>query len=687
MSDLEISGISSTFPEVSTSSKGLIREFQNNVALSYRKWKRHYREIEHSRRYALGKTTWRSQTVTAGQANQEAGRIVKGNIIHATLQNLLPLIYAKNPEISVKPNEHVDPSGYDYRTADLFANTLQVVLNSCLRKAELKRVAKQVLRSCMVSKIGIIKVTYQRDYIKDPLVSRQLNDAQESLAALIDTINKEDDVDSQDKDALVQEQNMIVESLTEQSMVMRREGLNLGFVRPEDFRMDTSLDSLQDYKQASWMANRTWMTPKEVMSRFQLDKKEIEKFTTYRRNQNGIPQRLTRDASTGDSEDVSIAIPIWEYWDKITQTVYTWAEGGDTYIKTPFHPTKMGDCWFPFFILGLNWIDGEEWPISDVDLLENLQDEYMTIRTQAAKHRDLSAPFYVADSSRINYEDIETFSNATIGDIALINASGAGVNTVFQPAATPPFNPMIYDTSSIRSDIEWISGLGDAARGSVSRSKTATEANILQEGLSTRVNEKVDLLEEWLTDLAKFSSEILLQEMSPEMVLQEAGENAFWPQLDKQTLYDRINIEIRAGSTEKPDKNVEQMRWIELMPIIMQNIDAIQMMRAQGIPDEFNPFINLVKETFKRFDERIDITKFIPPIPQDIMEYASQNEQMQAAMQAGGNRYGGKQAQAGQQPAQAGGRASPEFVQQENSPANRVNQRSRNRHRTPEDLG
>ena len=114
----------------------------------------------------------------------------------------------------------------------------------------------------------------------------------------------------------------------------------------------------------------------------------------------------------------------------------------------------MGDCWFPFFILGLNWVDGEEWPISDVDLLENLQDEYMTIRTQASKHRDLSAPFYVADSSRINYEDIETFSNATIGDIALINASGAGVNTVFQPATVPTFNPMIYDTSAIRQDIE-----------------------------------------------------------------------------------------------------------------------------------------------------------------------------------------------------------------------------------------
>ena len=165
--------------------------------------------------------------------------------------------------------------------------------------------------------------------------------------------------------------------------------------------------------------------------------------------------------------------------------------------------------------------------------------------------------------------------------------------------------------------------------------------------------------------------------MPPEMVMQEVGQNAFWPKLDKQTLYDRINVEIKAGSTEMPDKNQEQMRWVELMPIIMQNIDAIQAMRMQGIPDEFNPFINLVKETFKRFDERIDVAKFIPPLPEDVQEYVMQNEQMQGAMNP----------QMGGQPApKPGGRARPEFVRQENSPANRVNQRSRNQYRDPQDL-
>ena len=57
--------------------------------------------------------------------------------------------------------------------------------------------------------------------------------------------------------------------------------------------------------------------------------------------------------------------------------------------------------------------------------------------------------------------------------------------------------------------MEWISGLGDAQRGGIMRAKTATEANIQQAGLATRVAEKVDITEGWLKDLAWFAAEIL----------------------------------------------------------------------------------------------------------------------------------------------------------------------------------
>ena len=51
--------------------------------------------------------------------------------------------------------------------------------------------------------------------------------------------------------------------------------------------------------------------------------------------------------------------------------------------------------------------------------------------------------------------------------------------------------------------------------------------------------------------------------------------SAFWPILNKQHLYDSVYIQITAGSTAMPNENEERMRWIELMPLIMQNIQMV----------------------------------------------------------------------------------------------------------------
>ena len=302
-----------------------------------------------------------------------------------------------------------------------------------------------------------------------------------------------------------------------------------------------------------------------------------------------------------------------------------------------------------------------------------------------SKHRELSAPFYVADSSRINFEDIETFSNATIGDIALINAGGTGVNNVFQPAHTPPMNMNVYDTTPIRSDIEWISGLGDAQRGGIMRAKTATEAAIQNEGLATRVSEKIDSVEAWLREMARFSAQLLLQEVPPQKAIEIAGPHAFWPILNKQQLYDSVYIQITAGSTAMPNENEERMRWIELMPLIMQNMQMVQSLRDVGVPDQFNPYIQLLEETFKRFDERIDVSQFMPPMPEQIQAQVLQNQVMQQLMMGDKGGQGGGGVGPSKPGAQPG--MPSEFTQQlnevQNAPGNRVDQRERNQYRQP----
>ena len=113
------------------------------------------------------------------------------------------------------------------------------------------------------------------------------------------------------------------------------------------------------------------------------------------------------------------------------------------------------------------------------------------------------------------------------------------------------------------------------------------------------------------------------------------------------------------------------------MPIIMQNIQFVQQIRQMGIPDQFNPYVQLLEETFKRFDERIDIGKFLPPLPQEMQQAMMQDQVMQQAM---GNSSGSAGSAA--QPPQA---APPQEVNEAvNAPENRTNQRLRNNQRTPQ---
>ena len=77
-------------------------------------------------------------------------------------------------------------------------------------------------------------------------------------------------------------------------------------------------------------------------------------------------------------EDKQIAI--MEIWDKNTQSVYTLAEGCDYWLREPYSPNKVGERWFPFFLLPYQVVDGQFVAPSLVDLTERLQAEHNLAR-------------------------------------------------------------------------------------------------------------------------------------------------------------------------------------------------------------------------------------------------------------------------------------------------------------------
>ncbi len=607
----------------------LIKKLQKNINKSTRKWKNDYKAIKAAREYVKGRSNTLSDIIGPDGNHLASTQTHNANIVYSTLQALMPYLYAKNPEVMVRPTTQADPETTDYERAALFSDTLEIILNRSLREADLKRTAKQAIRDVQTSRVAVVKVGYQTDYYRDPIVYRRIEDMQKKMAELRGNAEQMDDTENteEDKDALNQQMENQIKALQAKVEVVRAEALIIDPIPIDDFRIDPNIDNLIRYREAKWMAHASYLEPTELQAKFEgTDNDDVKKFNKYARNAAGIPERmgheLAAEFTTGqpdeDTELVELCL-VWEYWEKTSNTVYNWAEGGEDWLREPHQPELLGQRWFPFFVLGFNWMDSSvEFPTSDVELLENLGREYDSIRRQGFAHRKLSKPHFIADKSRIGDKaDIESFSVSTLGEVTLINAGGQDPNSVFRPAEQPPYNPQVYDTTNIRTDIEMQSGLGDAQRGTVMRAKTATEATIQQDGLGSRTDDKRDEVEDWITDMAKYAAEVLIQSMTLQRAMRIAGPRAFWPEIKREELFTMVEVEITAGSTGKPDKERDLAQWMQIAPMLDQWQQQVMQARGQGVPDKENGTIQLIIETFKRLDERVPIEKFLPGVPND----------------------------------------------------------------------
>ena len=223
-------------------------------------------------------------------------------------------------------------------------------------------------------------------------------------------------------------------------------------------------------------------------------------------------------------------------------------------------------------------------------------------------------------SSDINEKTIKRHADSRFGEITIVDTEGKPLNQVIVPRGHPKIDPLVYDTSAVRHDWEQVTGLQDAARSTVVRPKTATEATILQRALSGRVFEFKDQIEDWLQEIAQYSAQILLQELTPKQVARYMGsarhrsKDKFfdWPSLSKDRIFDLVDLRIRAGTTGAPDGIESSEGWLNVLPVVNSLCIQMQNLQAQGM--DYSHIRNLLQETLLRYDDRIDSNLFIPSI-------------------------------------------------------------------------
>lgn len=613
---------------------------------------------------------WRQyqRGITPGATGSEAGPQfpVNVNLCQSTSQVLTSRLYARNPEVSISPSDAIHPSRFE--AVRDFGRTGEVVINREFKRAKLKRRMRKQVRGTLTVGFAWLKAAMQIEQITDPIVQSRINDLTDNLAEIDRRMEELKAGGSTCEPEALQREELLMEMRAAQAKleVQKATGLVLANPRVEDVIVSGDIRELEDYLEAAAITHRTWWRCTDVSATFGIDEEKLAHAQRY---------TLRGDAAAPlsvQANDQGEWLAVLEKWDRKAGMVHTWVHGCDYFLRPSAPPDPSSSRFYPFFLMAWNWLDDTRYPQSDTAQWAPLQDEYNSTRSTQRVHRKRSVPALVTNGAIVGPQDADRLANRDVNEIIALQGVDPNipVGNLVAELANARMDPAVYDVKPILYDLDVVSGVQEAARQAIKSPKTATEAEIQDSAAQGRTGSRSDEIEAMLEELAVYTLELLLQAYGVEDVIRIAGEGAVWPELTIDELHQLCAIEIRAGSTGKPDTSRRQQTWATLLPVIQPIIERIHMLRRQAAggqpmgpppgmpapggapgaapggdahggpnpmallamlgggagamttpPDPWAGMLadaleELLKETLSRADERMDVDRFLPKAPQ-----------------------------------------------------------------------
>jgi len=581
------------------------------------------KQIAIDRRYAAG-TSDLSWAVTT-------------NLIGAFIDILVALLYARNPDVSVRKSPQVDESN-TYQM-QIFARTMEIVISSLWKKGDLKTPARKGVRSVLSNGEGWFKCTMVSEKRPQPEVETALNDAQETHAMLLAQQKLiEDTNDPETREAELAEKQELIDELQEKLELAVNKMFVIDYVETENMQVSTDISCIESYTNADWIGNEVYYTKEEALAQFKrLDVEDIKsakiyyqrapKELTTRDIDNVLPQgQLTAETAQAftthtSTQESPAFVRVVEIWDRRDKQIHTIIDGVKKWAKKPYPPPYPTSRFYPYFYFAFYEVDGQRHAQSLSWRLYKLQDEYSSTRSNFRLARERSIPGVLFNATMLDEVEAKKLTESKSQEFTAMRPSDPSIPlaSLFAAKPVPAIDMRLYDPTLILNDMERISGVQEAlsaAIGGPGNPKTATEANIQQSGTQARTTANRDNIEKMLTDLATYTAQQALQCLEIRDVQRMAGKAAFWPaNMDIEDLFTLVEIQIEAGSTGKPRQSTDMQAWSTILPLIQKSLQDIEKAFANGNVPMANALIELVKETMLRLGDESDVERFIPRQP------------------------------------------------------------------------
>jgi hypothetical protein len=521
--------------------------------------------------------------------------------------------------------------------AKQFGQTISSVVTFLWTQAKLKRSAGKQIRSAFTCGPGWIKAAWQERMGKDPVMVQQLNDIQDNIARLAAGQMELSDGYCTNPDEKRAELDQLAAGIAAKVEVVVARGLVIDFVSAEDVQLPVGIN-MEDYLESPWLAHRIFMSKEDAKAAFpdlcgdgEDDKLckatqyfEIKPRDTRRDDIGQASNRTAEDADrfrtgaspTGSTDDANVCV--WEVQVKQTNQILTFIEGCDCYARAPYAPNPGTTRFYNLFLYAPTTVDGERHPQSLIERTEGQLEDMNRLYSDKAEFRRRTLPKTVFDETNLSATDAKKIAAGGAQEMVGVKPTipGTAVNTMVAPIQYARFDPTLYDDSQTRAVLEMAWGIQEALASTIQTAKTATEAEIQQTGTETRTDFMRMTLDDMLTDLAVYTTEIALQKMSVDDVKRIAGPFAFWPEaMSIEDLSALVNVRIRAGSSGKPNTTAERQAWAQTMPVVQAAIVQVGQLRGSS-PDEIADCIEaLVAETIRRSGDNLDPEQFMPTSP------------------------------------------------------------------------
>ena len=206
---------------------------------------------------------------------------------------------------------------------------------------------------------------------------------------------------------------------------------------------------------------------------------------------------------------------------------------------------------------------------------------------------DQLRPGFVTAVGALEPEDIERLQANEINGYYELKGlqPGRPITDIFQPKPTTAVDPNLYDTSLVMDDWSRVAGAQDAAAIGAVQGATATESAIAEGSRDTSRTSQVDDIDGWLSSIALAAGQVALAQFEEATVAEIVGPGAVWPSMNRREIAAMVRLQIKAGSSGRPNTAALAAKVRDMGPILMQ------------VPG-FMPFIQ--RKMIEVFDEDID---------------------------------------------------------------------------------